>query len=79
MVNQSGMRLLVSALQHKGSDYRAMVDRVRGECPRLEDVVFIGTDSWTQARRARRARRPPPAGRAAGDALARRPDQHPVH
>ncbi|GAB3691553.1 AMP-binding protein [Angustibacter aerolatus] len=48
VVNQSGMRLLVSALQHKGSDYRAMVDRVRGECPRLEDVVFIGTDSWTQ-------------------------------
>ena len=30
---QSGMRMLVSAVIHKTSDYRAMVDAVRSECP----------------------------------------------
>ncbi len=45
-VNQSGLRLLVSATAFKTSDYRAMVDEVRGECEALERVVFIGTDDW---------------------------------
>ena len=48
VVNQSGMRLLVSAVAHKTSDYRAMVEGVRGECPALADVVFIGEDSWAE-------------------------------
>ena len=46
VVNQSGMRLLVSAVAHKSSDYRAMVEQVRGECPALTDVVFIGEAGW---------------------------------
>jgi fatty-acyl-CoA synthase len=46
VVNQSGMRLLVSAVGHKASDYRAMVDQVRPDCPALTDVVYIGEDSW---------------------------------
>jgi len=46
VINQSGLRLLVSAVQHKGSDYRAMVDQVRDDCPSLTDVVFIGEPSW---------------------------------
>ena len=46
VINQSGLRLLVSALQHKGSDYKAMVKAVRGDCPSLTDVVFIGEPSW---------------------------------
>ena len=46
VINQSGLRLLVSALQHKGSDYKAMVQAVRGDCPSLTDVVFIGEPSW---------------------------------
>jgi fatty-acyl-CoA synthase len=41
-VNQSGMRLLVSATAHKTSDYRAMVEQVRGDCPALDEVVYIG-------------------------------------
>jgi fatty-acyl-CoA synthase len=48
VVNQSGMRLLVSAVAHKTSDYRSMVEGVRGECPALADVVFIGEDSWAE-------------------------------
>ena len=46
VINQSGLRLLVSALQHKGSDYKVMVEQVRGDCPSLTDVAFIGEPSW---------------------------------
>ncbi|MGN6611624.1 MAG: AMP-binding protein, partial [Angustibacter sp.] len=46
VVNQSGMRLLVSAVSHKTSDYRGMVESVRDDCPGLEDVVYIGEQSW---------------------------------
>ncbi|HET8614629.1 MAG TPA: AMP-binding protein [Actinomycetales bacterium] len=47
VVNQSGMRLLVSAVSHKASDYRRMVDEVRRDCPGLMDVAYIGEESWT--------------------------------
>ncbi len=46
VVNQSGMRLLVSAVEYKTSDYRSLVEGVRDECPRLHDVVLIGEPSW---------------------------------
>jgi len=39
---QSGMRMLVSAVRHKTSDYRAMVDEVRSQCRDLRDVVYMG-------------------------------------
>jgi fatty-acyl-CoA synthase len=45
-LNQSGVRLLISATDFKSSDYRAMVDEVRPDCEALERVVFIGTDDW---------------------------------
>jgi fatty-acyl-CoA synthase len=45
---QSGMRMLVSAVIHKTSDYRAMVDAVRSECPDLREVVYIGEASWDE-------------------------------
>jgi fatty-acyl-CoA synthase len=48
VINQSGMRLLVSASQHKSSDYRSMVDGVRSDCPQLGDVVYIGDPSWDE-------------------------------
>ncbi|MHB8450196.1 MAG: AMP-binding protein [Mycobacteriales bacterium] len=47
VLRQSGTRLLISATAHKGSDYRAMVDQVRPECPALSDVVYIGEPSWS--------------------------------
>ena len=46
VVTQSGMRMLVSAVRHKTSDYRAMVDEVQGECPELTEVVYIGEQTW---------------------------------
>ncbi len=48
VVNQSGMRLLVAAVRHKSSDYRAMVEQVRPDCPQLTDVVLIGEPSWRE-------------------------------
>jgi fatty-acyl-CoA synthase len=43
---QSGCRWLVAAPRFKSSDYRAMVQEVRGDCPLLERVVFFGDDDW---------------------------------
>jgi fatty-acyl-CoA synthase len=45
-LRQSGCRMLVAAESLKTSDYRAMVDAVRGELPALEQVVFLGTADW---------------------------------
>ncbi len=47
VLTQSGARMLVSATEHRTSNYRAMIDEVRGDCPALEDVVLIGEPSWT--------------------------------
>src|SRR6478609_2412750 len=51
-VNQSGLRLLISAESFKTSDYRSMIESVMDETQRkgesfpLERVVYIGTDDW---------------------------------
>ena len=41
-VNQSGLRLLVTAPAFKTSDYRARIHEVRSQLPRLERVVVLG-------------------------------------
>jgi fatty-acyl-CoA synthase len=41
VVRQSGMRLLISAVSHKTSDYRAMVAGIG-----FADVAYIGEESW---------------------------------
>jgi fatty-acyl-CoA synthase len=46
VVRQSGMSVLVSAVRHKTSDYAGMLEHMRGECPALGWVVFIGEQSW---------------------------------
>jgi fatty-acyl-CoA synthase len=51
-VNQSGLRLLISAESFKTSDYRSMIESVvdqsrdQGQGFPLERVVYIGTDDW---------------------------------
>ena len=45
-VNQSGMRLLVSASSFKKSDYRAMVEETAPLNRALERVVYLDTDDW---------------------------------
>jgi fatty-acyl-CoA synthase len=48
VLEQSGMRMLVSAVAHKTSDYRAMVEQVRPQCHDLSEVVYIGESSWDE-------------------------------
>jgi fatty-acyl-CoA synthase len=46
VLNQSGCKLLVAAQAFKTSDYRAMVEEVRPNCPDLADVIYTGTPEW---------------------------------
>ncbi|MEU9169798.1 AMP-binding protein [Streptomyces sp. NPDC048420] len=46
VLNQAGVSLLFASLSHKTSDYRAMVDEVRGRCRELREVVYFGDPSW---------------------------------
>lgn len=46
VLGQAGIRMLVTAAAFKGSDYVAMVEQARGDCPALEQVAVIGQQSW---------------------------------
>ena len=74
VVRQSGMRLMVSAVAHRGSDYRAMLAEIG-----FEQAVFIGEPELGRAAGGRAPGRPRGAGRTGGRPGLRRPDQHPVH
>jgi fatty-acyl-CoA synthase len=46
VLNQAGVKMLVSAEKFKTSDYVAMIEKVRGDCAALEQVVIIGAPEW---------------------------------
>ncbi|MEO8887977.1 MAG: AMP-binding protein [Jatrophihabitantaceae bacterium] len=46
VLRQAEIGTLVSAVAFKTSDYRGMLDQVRGGLPVLRDVVFIGDRTW---------------------------------
>lgn len=46
VLNQAGISLLVASQRHKTSDYRALVEQVRGDCPGLRAVHYIQDASW---------------------------------
>src|SRR6516225_6504605 len=46
VLRQSGIRLLVSAVSFKTSNYRAMIEEVRGGLDALERVVYLGSAEW---------------------------------
>src|SRR3954454_10180429 len=48
VLNQSGCRMLVAAPSFKTSDYAAMIDEVRPNCPKLERVVLFDTPGWEE-------------------------------
>jgi fatty-acyl-CoA synthase len=45
-LRQSGVKHLVSAAAFKTSDYRAMIEEVRGGLDRLERVTYLGSPGW---------------------------------
>jgi fatty-acyl-CoA synthase len=47
VLRQSGCRWLVASPRFKTSDYRAMVEEVRGDCPALERALFFDDGDWT--------------------------------
>ncbi|CAN5557055.1 AMP-binding protein [soil metagenome] len=47
-VNQSVLRLLLAASRFRTSDYRAMVEQVRDDCPGLEQAVYVDTEDWAE-------------------------------
>jgi fatty-acyl-CoA synthase len=47
-LRQSGVKMLVSARAFKTSDYRAMVDEVRGGLPALQSVVYLDGADWDE-------------------------------
>jgi len=58
VLRQSGIRLLVSAVSFKTSNYRAMIEEVGGGLDTLERVVYLGSPEWDAL---------PAAGAARGD------------
>ncbi|MFI1290426.1 AMP-binding protein [Streptomyces sp. NPDC020792] len=46
VLRQAGISLLVASRAHRGTDYRALVEQVRGKCPELRETVYIGDPSW---------------------------------
>ncbi len=46
VLRQAEVSLLFSAVEHKGSDYRAMIEEVAGDCPQLLEVVYLGEPGW---------------------------------
>src|ERR1700710_1487505 len=56
VLRQAGISVLIAAPSFKTSDYRAMVDEVREDCPELREVVFLGDPAWEQLMDAGRGR-----------------------
>jgi fatty-acyl-CoA synthase len=46
VLRQAGVSCLVSATQHRTSDYRAMVEEVRPGLEGLGEVIYIGDPTW---------------------------------
>ena len=48
VLEQAGVRMLVSAPTFKTSDYAQMIETVRPNCPDLEDVVLLDSPRWDE-------------------------------
>ena len=48
VLKQSGVSVLFSAIEHKGSDYRAMIEEVQADCPELREVIYLADPSWDE-------------------------------
>ncbi len=55
VLRQAGIGTLIAARSHKTSDYAAMIEQVRPDCPDLTDVVLLGEHGWEDLRRRGRA------------------------
>ncbi|MEU6034562.1 AMP-binding protein [Actinomadura sp. NPDC047616] len=58
VLKQAGVRTLVAAPAFKTSDYAAMIEQVRPNCPDLRDVLLLGGDAWRALAESGRAADP---------------------
>ncbi|WP_258081179.1 AMP-binding protein [Nocardia nova] len=58
VITQAGIRMLISAREHKSSNYAEIIGRVRPECPDLEQVVLFDSAAWEALVAAGRAADP---------------------
>ncbi|MEV0028052.1 AMP-binding protein [Nocardia sp. NPDC050793] len=49
VLRQAGVRVLIAAPEFKTSNYVAMIEEVRPECPGLEQVLILGDSMWVAA------------------------------
>ncbi|WP_406153337.1 AMP-binding protein [Streptomyces sp. NBC_01023] len=54
VLRQAGISVLIASTEHKGTDYRALVGEVRGNCPALRSVHYIGDPTWDELTAAAR-------------------------
>ena len=66
VLDQAGIRMLVSAQRFKSSGYAAMIAEARPKCPALEQVVLFGDATWDGL--FERGRAADPGGLAAAQA-----------
>ncbi|OBF29636.1 AMP-binding protein [Mycobacterium sp. ACS4331] len=50
VLGQSGVRTLIASTGFRDDDFVGMVAAVRSDVPELVDVVFLGTDDWSNLR-----------------------------
>lgn len=58
VITQAGIRMLISAREHKSSNYAEIIGRVRPDCPDLERVVLFDSAEWETLVAAGRAADP---------------------
>ncbi|MEO6956591.1 MAG: AMP-binding protein [Antricoccus sp.] len=48
VLNQAAMSTVISAESFKSSDYKGMLEQVRGDCPHLKNIIYVGSDDWNR-------------------------------
>ncbi|MBF6214331.1 AMP-binding protein [Nocardia puris] len=51
VLRQAGVRMVIAAPEFKTSNYVAMIEEVRPECPGLEQVLILGSPEWDEVAR----------------------------
>ncbi|SUD47687.1 Short-chain-fatty-acid--CoA ligase [Nocardia otitidiscaviarum] len=64
VLRQAGIRALIAAPAFKTSDYAAMIDEVRADCPDLDRVILLDSGDWRGLFEAGRAADPSELTRA---------------
>ncbi|TWP50060.1 AMP-binding protein [Lentzea tibetensis] len=62
VINQAGIHTLIAAREFKTSDYAAMIDQVRPDCPDLRNTILFDSPEWTDLQKPSERREWPELG-----------------